>query len=734
MGGRPATAPASQRAKETASTRHKAAPVQRPPPPVPAGTPLVLHSEALKGVPKGVTAKTSLEDAHGYRVFCVYLGLTSPKYGKVMVEGGATKAVPVGAITQEAVASAEDVARCLQHVPYPAAAAEAARVAPKRVREAETPAVVDGPEGVGPLLVYRVGDYYLAGMMDTAGLSVDIHGHRDDPRGRQFVVFSAPPNAAGLVTMRCQDQAATIAWQGNADRFAVTDADEAQGLTDQFFPKLRPAAPALSRTSTPIATPTSQMLSAGPTSRPSVATPATTRPSAASAATPAGSSRGQPLAAPARVPNGALEAPQAQSPFVFGGQADAPWRPPHGIAGLQFLPVRSLTAAPTQGGAMQRQSPAGFGNVASAPFASPQAGNARASQPIGRAGTSPMLRGGAPLMGGVARASTLPGAFASPQAGGARGWQPIERAGTSPMLRGGAPMVGGAPRFSTPPGDVASPQAGGARALESSSSNGGAYAALTTPKPAGGAVSRTFSEATTVYRDADDDWADEEEMAATKRALDYACEEGDLEGLGLARAELEPIDEPHDGGSGARDAPRNEIDREAQPMQTDVGAPTTDASSAVEVASWACKRTRPKGQKPRVSAPAPQEQAFVAIAALLAAGDRCEVDRMKRALCERSNKTKLPDSEAITEAEKEFARCVRDRLRRLALQAAKAMREHEPGNARCVSTSHAAWGPGCACADRECAQPTRSFARACALGSEPSDRQCDHPQGARQGA
>ena len=51
----------------------------------------------------------------------------------------------------------------------------------------------------------------------------------------------------------------------------------------------------------------------------------------------------------------------------------------------------------------------------------------------------------------------------------------------------------------------------------------------------------------------------------------------DLEGLALARTELEPIDEPHDGGSGARDAPRNEIDREAQPMQTDGcgrGAPT----------------------------------------------------------------------------------------------------------------------------------------------------------------
>ena len=205
----------------------------------------MLHSEALKGLPKGVTAKTSCEDEHGHRVFCVYLGLSSAKYAKVMVEAGATKAVPVGAITQEAVASAEDVARCLQFVPY---TAQAARVAPKRSREAETPAVVDGPEGVGALLVYRVGDYYLSGMMDTARLTVDIHGNRDDPRGKQFVVFSAPPNAAGIVTMRCQDQEATIAWLGNADRlvrFAVTDADEAQRLTEQFFPKLRRAAPGL---------------------------------------------------------------------------------------------------------------------------------------------------------------------------------------------------------------------------------------------------------------------------------------------------------------------------------------------------------------------------------------------------------------------------------------------------------------------------------------------------------
>ena len=203
MPGRPATAPASQREMETASRGHRAAPVRRPPPPIPDGTPLVLHSDALKGVPQGVTARTSWKDDHGYRVFCVYLGVSSAKYGKVMVEGGVKKAVPVGAVTQEAVASAEDVARCLQYVPY---TAEAPRVAPKRSREAGTPAVVDGPEGVGALVVYRVGAYYLAGMMDTAGLSVDIHGNRDDPRGKQFVVFSAPPNAAGVVTMRCQDQ------------------------------------------------------------------------------------------------------------------------------------------------------------------------------------------------------------------------------------------------------------------------------------------------------------------------------------------------------------------------------------------------------------------------------------------------------------------------------------------------------------------------------------------------
>jgi hypothetical protein len=44
----------------------------------------------------------------------------------VMLEGGATKLVPVGAITQEAVANAEDVARCpgLQYVPYTAQADE----------------------------------------------------------------------------------------------------------------------------------------------------------------------------------------------------------------------------------------------------------------------------------------------------------------------------------------------------------------------------------------------------------------------------------------------------------------------------------------------------------------------------------------------------------------------------------------------------------------------------------
>ena len=173
-----------------------------------------------------------------------------------MVEGGATKAVPVGAITQEAVASAADVERCLQHVPY---TEDTARVAPKRVREADTPAVLEGPDEVGPQIVYRVEAYYIGGMMDTDGLTVDIHGQREDPRGKQFVAFSAPPNAAGTVTMRCQDQTATVAWRGNADRFAVTNADEAQRLFDQFFPKLRPAAPGLSRTSTPNATPTTQM-------------------------------------------------------------------------------------------------------------------------------------------------------------------------------------------------------------------------------------------------------------------------------------------------------------------------------------------------------------------------------------------------------------------------------------------------------------------------------------------
>ena len=58
-GGRPATTPACQRVPEAASKRNRAAPRKRPPPPIPDGTPLVLHSEALKGLPKGVTPKTS---------------------------------------------------------------------------------------------------------------------------------------------------------------------------------------------------------------------------------------------------------------------------------------------------------------------------------------------------------------------------------------------------------------------------------------------------------------------------------------------------------------------------------------------------------------------------------------------------------------------------------------------------------------------------------------------------
>ena len=57
--GRPATNPACLRGTEKASTRHKAAAAKRPPPPIPDGTPLVVHSQALKGLPQGVTPKTS---------------------------------------------------------------------------------------------------------------------------------------------------------------------------------------------------------------------------------------------------------------------------------------------------------------------------------------------------------------------------------------------------------------------------------------------------------------------------------------------------------------------------------------------------------------------------------------------------------------------------------------------------------------------------------------------------
>ena len=156
--GRPATTPACQREKEAASKRQRAPRIQRPPPPIADGTPLVLHTEALKGVLKGVTTRTSWPDEHGGLVFCVYVGVASTKSGKVMLEGGATRSVPLGAITQEAVANAEVVERCLPFVPYTAAAEEPARAAQSRARDFDPPAVVEAPFDKGPIIVYRVED------------------------------------------------------------------------------------------------------------------------------------------------------------------------------------------------------------------------------------------------------------------------------------------------------------------------------------------------------------------------------------------------------------------------------------------------------------------------------------------------------------------------------------------------------------------------------------------------
>jgi hypothetical protein len=225
---------------------------------------MVLHMDALGGVPKGVTAKTVIERADGLNVYVVFSKLSSAAWAEVILEGGKTKKVRAGAITPQRVADAETDARCR---PFVASPPEVERQAPagatqKRARQGGLPAVVDGPDNSGPKQAYRIPVYNLSTYVQTDHLVPDVLPTRDNPIGKHFVAFSDPPLHGGVV-LRFQDQQILVPW-AVAERFVVSDPEEAKALMAQFYPKLgiaeemrvaqpRPAAPPIVAASWPTA-------------------------------------------------------------------------------------------------------------------------------------------------------------------------------------------------------------------------------------------------------------------------------------------------------------------------------------------------------------------------------------------------------------------------------------------------------------------------------------------------
>ena len=216
--------------------------------PIPVGTPLVLHTTAFRGgsggLPKGVTADTTMQNHQGEWVYCVYCGMTSAKNAQVMLQGGTKRAVPAAAITPERVADAETVERCghfVRFVPPSVGEEGATKTGSKRSRQGLTPACIDRPDDEGPVLVVKVPTYDLGAVCDTAGMRADLDD-RHGAGGKTVVAFCEPPSSAGTVELRFQDRRATVAYAGFADRFVVTDPDEATDLFNRFYNQLRPVA------------------------------------------------------------------------------------------------------------------------------------------------------------------------------------------------------------------------------------------------------------------------------------------------------------------------------------------------------------------------------------------------------------------------------------------------------------------------------------------------------------
>ena len=335
--------------------------------PIPVGTPLVLHTTAFRGaLPKGVTADTTMQNHQGEWVYCVYCGMTSHKNAQVMLQGGTKRAVPAAAITPERVADAETVERCGQFVRFvpPSVGEEGAtKTGSKRSRQGLTPAVIDRPDDEGPVLVVKVPTYDLGAVCDTAGMRADLDD-RHGAGGKTVVAFCEPPSSAGTVELRFQDRRATVAYAGFADRFVVTDPDEAKDLFNRFYHQLRPVAapqePEREETRPPIAPWPTAMERAGSMVPPPARAAPTTTPSPFRFAAPA--------TAPAVVRRVAWMHPGAGDP---GGAA---------AAGLH----RSTTALPMQTPA--RLAPAPLSRASTAPSPSSSGGGPAQAASLPRAG------------------------------------------------------------------------------------------------------------------------------------------------------------------------------------------------------------------------------------------------------------------------------------------------------------------------------------------------------------
>jgi hypothetical protein len=228
-------APAKSKAKWTNSVAQRTVPVA-------VGTPLVLHETATKGLPKEVRAETTLQDGHGMWFYCVYTGMSSDTFAKVMLQGGKSRAVRAAAITLDRVADAGTVEACGPFVPYAESIGASQPSRQKRVREGELAAPIDRPDDQGPLFAYLLPMYDFSAQCNLDGVLPDIAARAHDPRGKMLVGFSEPPGAAGTVVVRFQDRSVSLAYSV-ASRYAVTDRDEAQAVFDEFYHRLRAVAP-----------------------------------------------------------------------------------------------------------------------------------------------------------------------------------------------------------------------------------------------------------------------------------------------------------------------------------------------------------------------------------------------------------------------------------------------------------------------------------------------------------